>query len=306
MTEKQAHVRLALAEMVHPAVSALCLGGCALVGMCVLHPVYEAISLLGALAFCLATRGVRETGRKLLWMLPLLALICLANPLFSASGSTLLMKLGPLSIYLESLVFGAVMGAMLVASLLWLEGMALAIPQDHVLSLAGGALPTVSLMISIATGLVPQLMRQATDVRTTRAACTCAGPRQSRLRELARGSTMVVSWALEDSLERSDAMRARGWSAHARRSSYRLYEMRDRDLATLFVVALVLVASAILGMVAGQQWHFYPTMPQLILWWGYAPYAILAFTPAVATLVERLRWETTAKRPAREEGGSVQ
>ena len=77
--------------------------------MFALQPVLVAVSLAGALAASLAFRGVRATLRGLRWQLPAMGVICLVNPLFSASGSTELWRLGSVVIYLESLAFGACM-----------------------------------------------------------------------------------------------------------------------------------------------------------------------------------------------------
>ncbi len=80
-------------DAVHAAVPATLLAGTVALCMLAVEPVLVAVSLAGALAFSLVARGARATLRGLAWQLPLLALVCLANPFFSASGSTLLFKL---------------------------------------------------------------------------------------------------------------------------------------------------------------------------------------------------------------------
>ena len=294
----------------HPAVPALCMGGAMLVGMLVFQPVYTAVSLVGSVMFSLLVAGPRDFVKKLAWMLPMLALVCLANPIFSASGSTELLRIGPAVVYAESLAYGACMGALLVSTLLWFEAMAAVLTPDMVLSTAGRALPTVSLVVSMAMGLVPQLLRRVSGMRHTLRACTCAqeGRRgewgmKGKLDEAARISTMLVSWSLEDSLERSDAMRARGWRAGTRRTSYRSHQLRDADKIALAVLALLLAASGLLGWVALGQWHFYPSMPRLVVWWGYVPYVLLSLLPAVACGVDRMRWARIERRGLMAEEG---
>ena len=82
-------------ESCHAAVPTALFAGVVALSMLAVHPVLVAVSLAGALVFSLLARGAAATVRGLSWQLPLLALVCLANPLFSASGSTLLLKLGP-------------------------------------------------------------------------------------------------------------------------------------------------------------------------------------------------------------------
>lgn len=286
-------------ETTHPAVPGVCMAGIVALGMAVFHPVYLALTLAGALLSGFLIFGARAMGRKLCWLLPMLALVCVANPLFSASGSTELARIGMVAIYAESLAYGACMGVMLVGSVLWIEVAACLVAPERVLATAGRALPTVSLMISLAAGLVPQLLAKARGTSTTIDACTCAGARSDARHGLAQRSTMLVSWAMEDSLERADAMRARGWGADVARTSYRRYEMAERDMVAIAALVLLVAASAALGYVAVSQWRFYPTMPRLVAWWGYLPYAVLVLVPGVATLAERASWSWSARQEVR-------
>jgi energy-coupling factor transport system permease protein len=58
-------------------------------------------------------------------------------------------------------------------------------------------------------------------------------------------------------------------------------------LAGIVVLAGV---SAFLVWVACSQWRFYPTMPTLVAWWGYIPFAAFVALPSVLALVERASW----------------
>ncbi len=274
----------------HASVPALLFTGILALTMFCVQPVLVATSLAGAFAFSALARGTRATLRGLAWQLPMLALVCLANPFFSASGSTLLLRLGPVAIYLESLAYGAVMGALMVAVILWFEGAAAVLTQDRLLGLAHGRAASISLVISMAAQLMPQMLRRARGVEASLAACTAAGARPGLRDRLTRESGQLMGWALEDSLERADAMRARGWESGARRTSYRPDVLRESDAAALCGIVLALAVCAFLAVAACSQWRFYPKMPSLLAWWGYVPYAAMMFVPAGAALVERLRW----------------
>lgn len=274
----------------HAAVPALLFAGILALTMFCVQPVLVALSTAGALAFSALARGARATLAGLRWQLPMLALVCLANPLFSASGSTLLAKLGPVSIYLESLCYGATMGALMVAVILWFEGAAAVLTQDRLLGLGRGRAKSVSLVVSMAAQLAPQLLRRSRGVRSAQDACSAAGARPPLAQRLTRASGQLMTWALEDSLERADAMRARGWESGCARTSYRADALRDSDVAGCCAIVLLCAGCALLAAVACGQWRFYPTMPRLVAWWGYVPYAGLMFVPAAAAVLERLRW----------------
>lgn len=272
----------------HAIVPAACFAGTIALSMLSVEPVLVGISLAGALALSALVRGWRATLRGLRWQLPMLALVCLVNPLFSASGSTLVCKLGPRSVYLESLAFGATMGALMVAVVVWFECAAAVLDQDRLLSLMGRRARSVPLVVSMAAQLVPQLLGRARLVRASVDACTAAGPRPPVRETLVRTSTLLLGWALEDSVERADAMRARGWESGCPRTSYRPDRVGARDLAALVALAALLVACAACAWQACSRWRFYPKMPDLGPSWPYLPFALLAFLPAALELLARL------------------
>lgn len=274
-------------ELYHPAVPAVLFCGIVALSMLATEPVCTAILLAGALSFAALTQGLRAAAVKLRWQLPLLALICLVNPVFSAVGSTLVARVGPLRIYAESLAFGATMGALLVSVLVWIEGMGLVVGQDELLSLSGGMLPSVTLAVSMTAQLTAQLMGRARTARTSlRASCAAASERSLRTRVM--GS--LALWSLEDSLERSDAMRARAWGATRHRTRFRTRPFRRRDALALVLVA-ALIASAWAGEGAAlARWDFYPRMGGFGPLWAYVSLAALASFPSALVVIERVRW----------------
>lgn len=254
----------------------------AMFGIC---PSCVGVSLAGGLLFLLLTQGVRAALAKLRWQLPLLLLICLINPLYSAMGSTLLCKVGPFRVYAESLAYGAVMGALLVSVLLWFEAAASVVGQDEVMELGGTLLPSVTLAVSMVMRLVPQLVRRARDARTV--AEVTVGRRHG-MNEALRILGVLLAWSLEDSVERSDSMRARGWGAGVRRHVYRSHLVRRRDVQALLLLILLFALSAFGVSRTLLGWRFYPRMqgtasPALL-----APYVLLALLPSLALLADRL------------------
>ena len=139
----------------------------------------------------------------------------------------------------------------------------------------------------MAAQLVPQMLGRARAVRAAARACTAAGPRPPARDELLRTSTMLLSWSLEDSLERADAMRARGWESGSPRTRYRPERFRARDAVAAAGIAALLALGAAGAWAACSSWEFYPRMSGLAPWWCYLPFALLALLPAVAELAAR-------------------
>lgn len=271
----------------HPLVPAVFFAGTIVLAMFGLTPHCVGISLVGGLTFALVTQGVRVALAKLRWQLPLLVLICLINPLYSAMGSTLLGRVGPFRIYAESLAYGAVMGALLVSVLLWFEAAASVVGQDEFMELGGGMLPSVTLAVSMVMRLIPQLVRRARMTRDTLHATS--GSERGRAEGM-RLLSVLLTWSLEDSVERADSMRARGWGSGVRRSTYVSHVLRPLDVVALGCVAalLALAAWGAAQTVAG--WRFYPHMTGEASLAVLAPYALLCLMPSSVVVSERLGW----------------
>ena len=273
----------------HVAVPLLYYAGVLLLAMCAVQPVLVALSLACALACSCALRGAAPTLRALLPQLPLALLIALANPLFSAQGSTLLLRVGPMAVYAESLLYGACMGALLLAVLTWFGCAGVSLGVDRLLGLGDGGLPTVVLMVSMVARLVPQLVRRGGQVVDAQRACT-DGPATRGAAPYLRASGVLVGWALEDALQTADAMLARGWGAAPRRTTYARERWTARDGAWVAALALGLAACAFLAWVATSQYAFYPVATRLVPWWGYGAYAAFLLLPLGRAAYERRRW----------------
>ena len=105
--------------------------------------------------------------------------------------------------------------------------------------------------------------------------------RRGRIRESLRLVTVLMGWGMEDSLETADAMKARGWGAAERRTTYQRYRFRRTDTAALIAVVLLAVASAATAWTAVGELSFYPVISGLAPWWSYAPFALFAFAPSI-------------------------
>lgn len=280
MREESGNEPVAAFSMSHPAVPALYMVLTLGLTMFSMQPVLIALSLAGGLAYGLATRGAARTLGALRWQLPVILIIAVLNPLFSASGSTELFRIGMRAVYLESMVYGLCMGGLFVASVLWFEAAASMLGYDKVLALLGNAAPVIALMISMCMRLIPQFLRHGRTVLAVQDAIDVPGrapadPVRSRL----RASSVLMGWGMEDSLERADTMRSRGWSAATRRTTYARYRLGHSDVAALVGLALFGVATAAVAWTATMQYSFYPQLSVPAPWPGYVVYAAWMVLP---------------------------
>lgn len=276
----------------HPAVAFCFLAGAIVCSMAVTHPVYAVMSVVGAFACSVVTRGFAPTVRALAWIVPLWAIVACANPLFSASGSTELFRIGVRAVYLESLVYGMCVGGMLVSVFYWFMSYAECMSSDRTMALFGNIAPVITLMVSQVLRLSSQFIVRGRAIADVQDAVSAAAPRTRR--EQAKGRLRIVSvlmgWGMEDGIDRSDAMRSRGYGCPGRRTTYKRYRVRRSDAALLAAIGGLAALNLALELVAGSQFAFYPTLSTPVLWWGYAAYALFLAIPVFIHIREWLRW----------------
>ena len=104
--------------------------------------------------------------------------------------------------------------------------------------------------------------------------------------------SVLMGWGMEDGIERSDAMRARGYDCGARRTTYKRYRFGRADASAL---AAIVVLAAIAGACAAAvclRFSFYPTLSGWGAWWAYLPYALLMAVPSALRFKEWLLWRS--------------
>lgn len=275
----------------HPAVPAAYLAftlGFTMFGM---QPVLIALSFLGGFLYGCCVRGVRSSLMGLRWQLPLIVIVALLNPLFSASGSTELFRLGERAVYLESLCYGLSMSGLFMASVLWFQAAGRLLSFDRVMALFGNAAPVVALMISMCMRLIPRFVRQGRAILSVQgAAIRALSTGRDAARSGLRASSVLMGWAMEDSLETADAMRARGWEAGTSRSTYTRFRFTAADGLALLAILVAGGLCAVLAHAATVQYAFYPVMSRLVPWWGYVPYAAWMMVPTLLHVLEGRRF----------------
>jgi energy-coupling factor transport system permease protein len=209
--------------------------------------------VLGAVAVAvLAAGAVAGVGRPLLraalWGVPVALVIMVINALVTRDGLTVIVRLGNLpllghtDITLEATAYGAILGLRAVALILCGLLYTLAVDPDEVLRLFRRVSFRSALSATLATRMVPILVR---DGRRLAEAQRCRpGPPPSRLALMRAACTGVLDRALDVAA----ALEVRGYGAARRPPAYRggpgSYSRHDVAFvaAALLVVALSIVA----------------------------------------------------------------
>lgn len=279
----------------HPAVLLLYFLAVLLIAMFSVNPVIVTLALLGGALFAATLTDGREKRADLGFYLPLLLLVTITNPLFSHDGVTPLFFLNGNPVTLEAILYGAGLGMTLLAVLLWCKCFHKTLTSEKLLFLFGRVSPRLSLLLSMALRYVPLLKRQAGKVERAQRVMGLytSDSRFDRLRAKLSVYSALIGWSLENAVEVSRSMRARGYGLKGH-TSYANYKFTRRDALLCAVVALtggLWLAGSLMGY---GTFYYYPALcpPDSRAWAivGYAAFAVLALAPFWIEVEETLRW----------------
>lgn len=263
--------------------------------MFILHPVFQAISLVGAFLYSCRLSGARARRFNLALGLPVLALFALVNPLVNPGGATVLFMLGTRPITLEALLYGCSSAVMFTTVAIWFSCVNAVMTSDKLTMLFGRIAPATSLVFSMVLRLVPRIkdqVRAVAEAQRTLGRDASSGDVIDRARHGMAILSSVTTWTLEGSIETADSMRARGYGLEAR-SSYRPVRFTRRDGAIAAVLCLstaLLLGSCLQG---GAGMSFFPRISVSYVP-GASPLAYAAFGSICLLPVAYEAWEGRA------------
>ena len=276
------------------------------------QPLCALIAFVGAEACIVQLFDSKHAAKQLVWYAPIIVLMTVINPFFSASGSTVLYSFGHTQLYAESFVYGATSGLVLVSTLSWLECLFVVVSPLELLQRSSVRFPGLQLVLSLSVQLMPQLLSDLTVTQQIQSANTAAQtcdlatqlsrqsnfPGQHRflsarkaIVQTAATINAVCMSALEKSISTFQSIVSRGWGMAVRRSRWNTQVLDAYDtLALLSFAFLGVVAATSLYMLI-QAWQFYPTMPAFQLSFWYLGVVLFAALPAIFVRLDTILWE---------------
>ena len=148
---------------------------------------------------------------------------------------------------------------MVVTVAIWFGIMGSCLSSDRIYYLFSRISSRLALYFSMTLRSIPQLKERYEMVRQGQIALGAHTPdgRRKKLSQMGKELSILLSWSLEDSIEVSDSMEARGYGLKGR-TSYRRYQMRKRDwiLAALLICLSIPVWTAVLS--GSLRLYFFP------------------------------------------------
>ena len=285
----------------HPVINFWYFAAVIVCAMFFMHPAALLISLVSGAAYSIYLNG-RRAVKFCLLLLPMMLLVALINPLFNHAGKTILFYLNDNPVTAESVAYGAAAAVMFASVILWFSCYNAVMTSDKFLYLFGRVIPALSLVLSMALRFVPKFKAQ---LRVIANAQRCvgrdlhAGNVFRRARNGIKILSILVTWALENAIETSDSMRARGYGLPGR-TSYSNYRFDRRDRGML-ILLILLSAGVICGAALGETTavyfpavtlHAFSPVSALL----YACYAALCLLPLILDLWEDVTWRRLQSR----------
>ena len=266
-----------------------------------MHPVCLAVSLFCAFTYAIYLNGKKAVRMGLLFMLPMLLVTALLNPLFNHQGMTILAYLpngNPVT--LESVLYGIAAAVMLITVISWFSCVNTVMTSDKFVYLFGRLIPALSLILAMALRLVPRFLSQIKLISNAQK-CIGQGVTNGNLLQKAKHGikilSILVTWSLENAIETADSMKSRGYGLPGR-TAFSIFRFDRRDgWAILYILtcAGVVIAGALMGV---YQFRYFPAIAGQ--WSGvgaitvFTAYFALGAFPILVNLKEDFLWKRIA------------
>lgn len=259
-----------------------------------MHPICLAVSFAFALLYSFLLQQKPAFGA---YLLPMMLLTVLINPLFNHQGVTVLAYLpGGNPLTLESVVYGVAAAGMVGSVICWFSCFNVVMTSDKMISLFGRVLPVLSLLFSMILRFVPRFVAQFKLVLNAQRGLG-TDPFEGNFIKRAQNGLKVLSatttWTLENAIDTADSMKARGYGLEGR-TAFSVHTFDRRDAVALTLI-LVLGSYTLVGALLGELTFSYFPFIHGGAGSGYAnsvfgAYALLCFYPVVLELFEVRRW----------------
>lgn len=278
----------------HPAVNLVFFSAVLGMTMLIQQPVCLLITLVSACAYLLYLQGSAGMLRQVGYLIPVLVMMALMNPLFSREGVTVIAYLpNGASVSLEAVCYGLATAVMMGASIVWFNCWGAVFTTDKIIYLFGRIIPALSLLISMTLRFVPRFKNYLQSVMQTQRAMHKPENAREQLQQALSAFSATVSWAMEQSIVTADSMKSRGYGIRGR-TTFSIYRFEKRDGIALGMLVLLCLGAGIPHLIGCLEWSYYPILSGQLLGpiqaLGYLCYGGLCSLPLMIDLWEDRKW----------------
>ena len=280
----------------HPSVNLAFFAAALGMTMLIQQPVYLLISMISGCAYLLYLQGRKGMLRQVGYLLPILLMMAVMNPMFNHEGVTVLWYLpNDNPITLEAICFGLASAVMMGASIVWFNCCNTVFTSDKIIYLFGRVIPAMSLLISMTLRFVPRFKNFLLNVMRTQQAMHKPENMKEKLQQALSAFSATVSWAMEQSIVSADSMKSRGYGLRGR-TAFSIYCFERRDGMVLALLALLCAAGIVPWATGLATWSYYPSLTGQLLGpvqcIAYLCYGTMCMLPLIIDLMEDHKWNS--------------
>lgn len=225
------------------------------------NPIISCCSFLFAVGFCIALTGAKKTAVSLLYALPLIIIIALINPIFVHKGETYLFFLNDNPVTLEAALYGCYSSVTIAAFFYWCKCFSIIFTSEKFVYLFGKVAPKLSVLLSLVLSFIPRLKRKYKQIDQAQKALGIYATDSftDKLAAKFRVISVLITAALENSVDTADSMTARGYGLKGR-TSFSPYVMAFNDWLVLIGECLLACASLTFIILGAGEFLFYPAI----------------------------------------------
>lgn len=258
------------------------------------HPAYLLASCLCGGIYLVLLWG-RKGRNMVMAMIPVFIVLSTINPLFNTLGETVLFYLFGRPYTWEALCYGMAVSGIFVAMMLWFGCHSLVLTSDKFVSLFGGLIPSLSLLLVMILRMIPNFLRRGSQILDVRRSIGKGGAEGGSKEKILDGMNVLsalTDWALEGGIVTSDSMRSRGYGC-AKRTSFQTYRITTQDVILLTSMAILVAITLLFGDTAAA---YTPKIEIAPLTWGFAGYCGFLSIPIILHGKEALQWHISISR----------
>lgn len=192
---------------------------------------------------------------------PLFFLMAIINPMISHNGQLVLLYINGNALTVEAIMYGIAIATMIVAIMLWFSCYNVVMTSDKFIYLFGKVSPALSLTLSISLRLVPRFKHQLTQIVQAQKGIGMdytAGSLWHRIKCIVRILSILITWALDNAIDTTDSMKARGYGVK-KRTAFSLFIFERRDGYVLAIIILLFLSNLAASFIGTTTFYFYPT-----------------------------------------------
>src|SRR5699024_934541 len=224
-----------------------------------MHPIILLLSLIGSISFFFMLAKPKQFCKDIGFYSIVFLFIVITNPIFVHKGETILFFYNDHPITMEAILYGVVIGMMLVSIIFWSKAYSLIMTSDKFVYLFGKIMPKLSLVLAMALKFIPLFKSQIKKVNATQKTLGLYTSESitDKIFSGIRTFNSILTWSLENAVLQADAMKARGYGL-AGRTNFSIFTVKKRDIFLLCLMILLFCWTIYEYTLGSFEFYYYP------------------------------------------------